>query len=104
MSPLESLLVTAITGLVGAVLALWRQNNRLRDAARAEQLESARLIFALLQRVALFRGELPPRTASTPSAPDLAEAKAIAVREMNGELDALLRDYLDSSPPEPPHG
>jgi len=99
MSALESVLIAAITGLAGAVAALWRQNANLNGEWRADQLEASRLIFALLQRLALYRGTNPPPTVSTPADPQFEEAKKLAVREVNGEIETLLKSYLASSYP-----
>lgn len=99
MTPLETLLVSAIVGLCGAIALLWRYIVGLHATARAEATGSARLIFALLQRLALVRGERPPPTMSTPTNPINIEAKALALKELNGEIDRLLAEYLESERP-----
>lgn len=102
MTSLETLLVSAIVALVGGIVALWRFNNRLQDERGSDQREAARLVFALLQRLSLERGGRPPRTHSTASAPDYHEARELARKELNGEIEVLLKQYLDSDlPPEP---
>lgn len=102
MSPLDTLLVSAIVGLVGGVVAMWRQSNALHDQWQTDQRESARLIFGLLQRIAVFRDEKPPATLSTAERPQFVEAKALAVKELNGEIEQMLRQFLDSEPPTKP--
>lgn len=102
MTPLDTLLLSAIGGLVAAVVALWRHNSVLAAARLRDQQEASRLVFALLQRIAFFRGERAPSTISTPENPNFVEAKTLAVRELNGEIDALLKSYLDSEPPTKP--
>lgn len=101
MSALDTLFVSAIVTLAAAVGALWRQNTLLNRQWQADQREASRLIFALMQRIAVFRGESPPATVSTPETPQFAEAKKLATRELNGEIEKLLKAYLDTIPPQP---
>lgn len=102
MSPLETLLLSAVGGLCAAIVALWRRNDALAAARLADQQEASRLVFALLQRIAYFRGERAPQTVSTPENPNFVEAKKLATRELNGEIETLLKSYLDSEPPTKP--
>jgi hypothetical protein len=99
MNPLESLFASAIAGLAAGIVALWRQNAKLNADWRADQLEASRLIFALLQRLALYRGTEPQPTVSTPEKPQFEEAKKLAAEEVNGEIESLLKNYLASSYP-----
>lgn len=96
--PLE-LVVGLTLGLCGALGVVWRWGIRLNDELHEEKRESTRLIFGLLQRLAIARGELPPPTLSTPENPQAIEAKALALKEIDGELEDLLRAYLDSERP-----
>jgi hypothetical protein len=99
MTSLDSLLISAIIGVVSGIVALWRHTVVLNRQWQEDQQENARLIFALLQRLAFERGDKPPPTVSTPQSPDHAEAKKLALKELNGELEALLRQYLSDIPP-----
>lgn len=91
MTPLETVLISAIVALTSGIVALWRVHE-------AEKKETARLIFALLQRHALMVGQLPPPTQSTIEAPQLPEAQKLAVKALNGEIEQYVKDYLESSP------
>lgn len=102
MTPFETLLVAAITGLVGAIGIMWRYIVGLQTERQDDQKEAARLIFATLQRLALERGMRPPNTISTSTNPAYLEAKTLAMKELNGEIDTLLKQYLDSEPPTKP--
>ena len=99
MSAFDTLLVSAIVALATAIAVLWRQNASLTTQWRDDQTESSRFIFALLQRIAVFRGQDPPPTNSTAAAPQFDEAKKLAAKELNGELERLVKQYLESVPP-----
>jgi hypothetical protein len=102
MTSLDTLLISAIVGTVAGIAALWRYAVQLNQQARDAEKESSRLIFALLQRLALARGERPPSTISTSTNIDNVEAKAMALKELNGEIEHLLKEFLDSEPPTKP--
>lgn len=102
MTSLEPLLVSAIVALVGGIVALWRHNSMIQNARYEDQRESSRLVFALLQRISIYRGETPPPTVSTPQNPNYEEAKKLAARELNGQIEAMLRAYLETEPPPAP--
>jgi hypothetical protein len=102
MNSLETLLISAIVALVGGIVGLWRMNNSLQNARQDDQKEASRLIFATLQRLALERGQRPPSTISTSTNPNFIEAKSLAMKELNGEIENLLQQYLDSQPPTKP--
>lgn len=114
LTPLDSLLLAGLTSLAGVVALLWRRNEALHAARRHEQARAAKLIFALLYARRRERGETPPPTVT--NFEDFAEesdtkvterafleAEAHARGELNGETEALLRNYLASTPtPRPP--
>lgn len=99
MTALDSLLIAAITALVGGIVGLWRYIIAQAHSRLVDQQESARLIFALLQRLALERGEKPPLTKSSPHDLHPDEAKALAKKELNGEIESLVKAYLASELP-----
>lgn len=94
-----TLLITAISVLAGAIAMLWRQLLVERNAADADRREASRLIFALLQQRASARGETAPPTVSTPAEPQFGEAKKLASRALNGDIEKLLTDFLASDRP-----
>lgn len=89
----ETLLISAIAAMASGMVGLWRHSV-------SQQKDSARLIFALLQRLALERGERPPSTKSTPAHVDHVEARQLAMKELNGEIEKLVKQYLNSEPPK----
>lgn len=103
MSYLETLLLGAVTTLAGVVAMLWRYSVQLNAARVDDQRASARVVFALLGKLAASRGVTPPPTCSTPEKPSLAEAHTLARAELNGDTETLLRNYLASVPPEANH-
>lgn len=93
MTSLDHILLSAIAMLSSGLVGLWRYyTTRERD--------SAKLIFALLQRLAFERGVHPPSTKSTPTNVDAVEARALAMKELNGEIEALVKAFLNSDPPK----
>ena len=99
MTALDTMLASAIVALAGAVVALWRWGQTAQQARIADQHEAAKLIFALLQRISLTHGGTPPKTVSTSQRPEYGEARTLALSELNGEIDTLLRQFLDSDAP-----
>lgn len=94
----DTVLLAAIGALAGAIGVLWRQLLVERRDRDAEKRTDARLIFALLGERAKTHGEPYPPTMSTPERPNSVEARSLAVRALNGDVETLLRDYLDGPP------
>lgn len=119
MSSVE-LLLAAVSTLCGVIALLWRdrralelENRTLHERRRHDQQRAAKIIFALLYARRRERGEQPPPTATNfedfADEPDtqvteraFLEAEAHARDELNGETEALLRNYLASTPTPPP--
>lgn len=97
----ETLLLGAIASLAGVVAVLWRQLLAERHKGDAERHHSSRLIFALLAELARARRTPLPTTQSTPEKPQYIEATALAEKALNGDIDDLLRDYLEGPPTKP---
>lgn len=104
MSP-EQLLLSAIAALAAAVVALYGLRERDNRAWRRDQKEATRLIYALLGRVHELRGSCPSSERSewdedTKVSPrQFDEAKQAVRVEVNGDLERLVRRYLESEPP-----
>lgn len=108
MSSVE-VLASIVTALTAAVAALWRENRALHATRANERVRAAKLIFALLYARRRERGEQPPPTITnvedfadepTTQVTERAflEAEAHARSELNGETEALLRNYLATTP------
>lgn len=94
----DAILLSVIGALAGAIGVLWRQLIVERHDHDAQKRTDARLIFALLAERAKTHGEPFPPTMSTPEKPNSVEARSLAVRALNGDVESLLRDYLDGPP------
>lgn len=92
---LEPYLLSAIGALASAIAVVWRQ-------LQTERRENAKIIFALLGKVADARNELPPPTVSTVERPVIEEAKKLAMRALGADWEPQVRAYLKSDPPVPP--
>lgn len=99
MTVTETMLLSAITALVGTVGILWRALATARASADKDRREASRLIFALLGVRAVAVGERPPPTKSTPEEPRFTEAAQLATKALNGDIESLVYDYLSSDPP-----
>jgi hypothetical protein len=94
----DALLLAAVGALAGVIGVLWRQLLVERRDRDEEKRADSRLIFALLGDRARQRSERPPPTVSTPERPVAVEARALATQALNGDVDALLHEYLDGPP------
>ena len=97
----DALLLTAIGTLAAAIGVLWRHLVLERRAHDDDKRSDARLILALLADRARARSERPPPTVSTPEKPISVEARALAAQALNGDVESLLRDYLEGPPTKP---
>lgn len=95
----ETLLLSAITALVGTIGVLWRSLNTTQRVAEADRRQASRLIFALLGARAVQLGEKPPPTTSTPETPRFVEAQKLALETLNGDVENMIQEYLASTPP-----
>lgn len=106
LDPITVALFSAIGALASVVAYLHRENRALHQARLSDKNQSAKLIFALLQKRRDERGEPPPPTATewqdepTTKVTERAflEAEAHARSELNGELEELCRRYLSNTP------
>jgi hypothetical protein len=94
----DTLLLTALGALAGVIGVLWRQLLVERQAHVEDRRVDSRLIFALLGERARSRSERPPPTLSTPEKPIAVEARALATQALNGDVEALIQEYLDGPP------
>jgi hypothetical protein len=110
MTPLDTLLIGAIVSLCGVVGLLFRLYAAEKDGRRKDVAEAAQLIFALMSRVKAFKREPPPKTASDwddePTTGIIKarfkEASALANDELNGEVERLVKDFLNGTPSSRP--
>ena len=106
MTPLDALLISTIVSLAGVVGFLWKQNNGLRDQQRKDQLDSSRLIFGLMAKVTAARRQTPPATISEwedepntqVTKAQFTEAKKVANNELNGDVEMLVKNFLNGTP------
>lgn len=102
MSTLETLLVGVITSLAGVIVFLFRAYISEKDGRRGDQLEASKLLFGLMSRLATYRRQKPPVTTSEweeePNTAvtklQYAEASEMARQELNGDIEALVKDFL----------
>lgn len=113
MSSWAALILTGYPVLASAIVALWRyivrlqeQRDALQDARRADQLEASKLMFALLEKLRNPRFPPPATVSEWEDEPDTGvtfeqfkEAKKLAAKEVNGDIESLVRNYLRTSPP-----
>lgn len=94
-----TLLLSAITILGGVIAFLYRDKAIVQKECERDKRESAKLIFALLQKLALTRSEAPPPTISTLEKPQIEEAKKLALRELDADIEQQVKAYLSSDTP-----
>lgn len=106
MTALETILLGAIASLCGAIAFLFRSYTAEKDARRKDQADAAQLIFGLMSRVKAFKREpAPPTSSDWDDEPTtgitrarFAEAKGMAENELNGDVERLVRDFLQVTP------